>query len=96
MTNEQLRIVFESQAKLFEKAIDEAVLLMPEDAERELEWWRGDKRVEIGFSPIDRYDDDQRPTGNYVALSPIIDHCDMMMGQLEILDKPPTEKGTYE
>ena len=74
MTNEQLKILLESQALLLKEAIEKAVELMPKNSERELEWFYKGKGSETastfqimaaaGGSRENSPDWEQRPTEN--------------------------------
>jgi hypothetical protein len=92
MTNEQLKILLESQVVLLEKAIEEAVELMPENADREMEWnYIGkEKGIELaathfsiaGYGPENHPDYEEQPTGRYSALIPLYEYLELLKRQI--------------
>lgn len=87
MTNEQLKILLHSQAELLEHAIEKSVELMPECADRELEWWEGEHRTSGTW--LQRDGQEQRPTGRHIALIPLYDHLEMLRGYISALNTKP-------
>ncbi len=69
MTNEQLKILLESQAILLEKAIEKSAELMPDNAERE---------EQINMFHL-------KQLGRYVALVPLHEHLDLLRLHIEQL-----------
>ena len=92
MTNEQLKILLESQALLLEEIIEKSAELMPENAAREMKWCYigGDagfvrcasamRGAAAGYENNPDYE--QKPTGRHIALIPLFKHLGLLQGQI--------------
>ena len=84
MTNEQLKILLESQAQLLEKAIEKSAELMPVSAEREMVTtyvgpeFTKEPSIKNMNQNINPQNWEEQPKGRYLALIPMYDHLELL------------------